>query len=71
MPPSLRETVMWTVFQDEVLSYIYIYIYVASTSAWLVHQTSELSVESVYYQLHWYLFITSDVELRNMFCLDS
>ena len=63
MPPSLRETVMWTVFQDAVL------LYVASTSAWSVHQTLELSVESVYY--HWYLFITSDMDLRNMFCLDS
>ena len=36
-----------------------IVIYVASTSAWSVHQTSELSIESVYYQLHWYWFITS------------
>ena len=34
-------------------------IYVASTSTWSVHQTSELSIQSVYYQLHWYLFITS------------
>ena len=49
----------------------YCYIYVASTSVWSVNQTSELSVESVYFQLHWYLFIISDMDLRNMFWLDS
>ena len=39
MPPSLRKTIMWTLFHDV--------IYVASTSAWSVHQTSELSIECV------------------------
>ena len=43
MPPSLRETVNVDCIPG--CAACGIFIHVASTSAWLVHQTSELSIE--------------------------